>query len=132
VSNSGVRRTPMKPERRTRRSNDRGKALVLQLAACAARAGLEAMLLAGQDGLMASSPWSRSRGHDVATRLGHLPPYDFFVGDLEGSGYTLPSVAARGFAVGELCLVIGAVGEPGDETLHEMDRAIAGVSRILR
>jgi len=122
----------MKPDRRTRRSNDRAKALAFQLAACAARAGLEAMLLAGRDGLVACSPRSRSLGRGVANRLGHLRPFHFFVGDLEAFGYSLPSVAARGFAVGDRCFVIGAVGQPGDETLREMDHAIEGVSRILR
>lgn len=121
-----------KRERRTHRSNQTGPALRLQLAACAARSGVEAMILANQDGLVvASSPWNDASTEHIAAHLARVETHQFRVGTVRTDGLPAQTVAARGFDAGDVNLVVCAVGCPTDKMVDEMYRAMGGIKRIL-
>ena len=120
-------------ERRVKRSNRLETALEYQLEACAERAGLEAMVLADDAGLLvASSPWSSERSETIAAFLPLLVEGSDYLGILRqevGDGEEPVLISAFEAAGSELFLC--AVGGFGGATHQEIARAKVGVRRIL-
>ncbi len=122
----------MKDERRTRRSEQLDLALGYQLEACVERAGLNAMLLADQDGLLvASSPGTSREKEEIAAILPLLARGQDFTGNLLGRGVMCHTVAVSAFHTADTDLFLCALGDNGEGTFEEMALAKTGVTRIL-
>ena len=109
----------MQAERRRQRSRIHSQALTLLLDACRARAGLEALVLADQDGLVVSAA---APAHiDIAEIAAILPL----------PGERLPEVRAVRFMLDGYALYLGAIGAMGEAWVREMMNALRGTQRIL-
>lgn len=115
-------------ERRIRRSGECSVALGYQLDASSARAGLDFMVLASEDGfLVASSGADRDQSEEVAARLASLGLCAESHGEIWRAERT---VTARVIEVLGERLILGA-GSSSSVEAEEMERAMRGVARIL-
>jgi hypothetical protein len=123
----------MKKDRRTRRSEQTDEALELQLDACAERAGLDSMLLADRDGLLlATSQPAGDQSEEIAAVLPLLARGIDFSGNLlEAAGAVRHELAVTAFEALGTELFLCALGGSDREVLAEIERAKAGVTRIL-
>ena len=119
-------------ERRCRRSSQPSLALAYQLQSCAERAGLQAMLLSDEDGLLvAGSTWTAEGSEEMAAVLPYLARGGEFAGILLGEGSVGHAVQVKPFRAEDTGLFLCAVGKAGEGVGREIDTAIAGVRRIL-
>ena len=127
-----IGRFAMKLERRSRRSKQLDLALGYQLQTCVERAGLNAMLLADQDGLLvAASTGAAREREEIAAILPLLARGQDFTGNLLGEGVACYKVAVSAFHTAGTDLFLCALGDNGDGTFAEMALAKAGLTRIL-
>ena len=118
-------------ERRERRSEDTLEALKLQLAACRQDAGLEAMVLADEDGLCLAWAGEEASCQEVAARMALV---NHKIENFEGVVLAPErswSLRMRRFQAAGSWLYVCAVGGGGEVRGRELQRSIGGVSRIL-
>lgn len=118
-------------ERRRRRSNDPSQALAYQLDACRKRAGLDAMILADQDGLCVATAGRAETCEQFAARV---PMIQRGARRFAGEMWTDEDrwdVDVWRFDVGGMELSLCAVGGMPDERTQELARSLKGVTRIL-
>ena len=123
----------MSPEtdRRRRRASDVALALRYQLDACRTEGALEALIVADEDGLCLAASGPAETCHEVAAVLPFLgrrrPRFQGTVLSARGG----LRILVRAFQFGAQELYCCAVG--GDESVRdqELDRSVAGVTRIL-
>lgn len=121
----------MATERRRRRSNDPTQALVYQLDACRRRAGLDAMILADQDGLCIATAGRAETCEEFAARV---PLMQRGVQRFASEVWTDEDrwdVDVCRFDLNGMELSLCAVGGMADERAQELACSLQGVTRIL-
>ena len=119
-------------ERRVRRSDVTDKAMAYQLEACVERAGLTAMVVSDDQGLLvAASPWERQRSETVAAMLPLVARGHDAASGLLDEGANKEQVLVSSFDADGVELYICAVGGFDEQAHREVARAKVGISRIL-
>lgn len=117
--------------RRQRRSDSHSEALFYQLEASCERAALEAMVLADADGLCVAASGDGEMCEEIAAHLpmvcDSVPVFDGSVRQTDDSR----SVRMKRFAIDGSDLFLCAVGGNQAMRTFELNRAQAGVQRIL-
>lgn len=121
-------------ERRRRRSNDPTEAIRYQLDACRRTAGLDAMILADQDGLCIAASGPAPACEELAARSAMLAARHSAARGLDTELWTDDdrwAVHVRRFDLDGSALCLCAVGgDPGGRAT-EVERSLRGVTRIL-
>ena len=108
-------------ERRLQRTDDQSLALSRHFEACRARAKLDALVLADEQGLVVAS--AAQPDVDVDQIAAHLPTARW--------SFVMPELRARTLYCDGTPLFVGAIG-PSDVAGIELSRAAAGAQRILQ
>ena len=117
-------------ERRGQRSESKREALMLQLRACARRAGVEAMVLADNQGRIIA----RSDRLSIAENLASFSPFfaktKAWYGQMQVDGLSTP-VAISPFQLGSSTAYLCAVGAEQRTIGAAFLQATAGIRRIM-
>lgn len=119
-----------KPQRRKKRSPIMSEALGFQLDAVRAEVGLEAMVIADEQGLCVASTGDPATCEEIAARVSRIGRKGTFEGVLLSSAGGW-QVCAQKFEVDGLPLVACAIGREGEELQAPVARSIAGITRIF-
>ena len=118
-------------DRRRKRANDVALALRYQLDSCRDQAGMDALVVADEDGLCLAASGPLETCHEVAAVLPFLgrKRRDFQGTVLSGRGGL--RVLVRSFDFGGQELYCCAIGGREEHRAEELDRSVNGVTRIL-
>lgn len=119
------------PDRRRRRSHDAFEAIGFQLQACTEDAGLDAMVVADEDGLCLAAAGPADRCGEIAAHLpilGRQP--GGFRGVLLADDGGIPADVQR-FLIDGSELYVCAIGGDEDLRARQIARSIRGCARIL-
>lgn len=118
-------------ERRQRRSDDPQVALAYQLETCCHQGGLDALILADEDGFCVAASGDPDACAEIAAQLGILGrKTEQFTGVLLGPDRRW-DVDMRRFDIEGAGLYMCAVGGPPRSASDSLGRSIGGAARIL-
>ena len=117
-------------QRRKKRSPVISEALAFQLDAVRAEVGLEAMVIADEQGLCVAATGDPHTCEEIAARVSRLGRKGSFEGVLLSSAGGW-QVCAQKFEVDGMPLVACAIGREGEELQVPVARSIIGITRIL-
>jgi hypothetical protein len=117
-------------ERRSQRSDSKREALMLQLRACARRAGVEAMVLADQQGRIIARSDRLPMADDLASFSPFLAKPKTWFGQMRFDGESR-TVAVSPFQLGSSTAFLCAVGAKRRSIGGVFLQATAGVRRIM-
>jgi hypothetical protein len=118
-------------DRRRKRANDVALALRYQLDTCRGQAAMDALVVADEDGLCLAASGPLDTCHEVAAVLPFLGPRRHaFQGTVPSTKGGL-QVLVQAFQFGGQELYACAIGGREEHRARELDRSVAGVSRIL-